>query len=173
MNDWFLKKDFPIADDVAQYVNDWCSTTTKSWVYDPWQAPGSRSIHIDIPNELHKRIQSIAQLPLYNEWYIWDFMDAKELVIHRDSNSPGDFRALAFIVPIYGAFENRIYEEDQVTVKDSVVYGPGDCLILNNSRYYHGGSVLSDTRMTLSCWVDIKQTESTKTLEELLIEHKL
>ena len=173
MNDWFLKKDFPLVDDVVHYVNDWCHTTTKPWVYDPWQAPGSRSIQIDVPTDLHLRIQSVAELPLYNEWYIWDFMSAKELVIHLDSNSTGDFRSLAFVVPVYGTFENRIYETDKTTVKDSVIYGVGDCLILNNSRYYHGGSVLSDTRMTLTCWVDIKQSDSTKTLEELLTEYKL
>jgi hypothetical protein len=173
MNDWFLKKDFPLAAEVTDFVTDWVGSATSGWVYDPWQAPGSRSICIDIPNDLHARIQAVAQIPLYNEWYIWDFMSAKELVIHLDSNSTGDFRSLAFVVPVYGTFENRIYENDKTTVKDSVIYGVGDCLILNNSRYYHGGSVLSDTRMTLTCWVDIKQTDSTTTLEELLAEYKL
>ena len=173
MNDWFLKKDFPLVDNVVNYVNSWCRTTNDLWVYDPWQAPGSRSIRIDITDEMHSQIEAIAQVPLYNEWYVWDFMDTKDLVIHKDSNSPGDFRSLAFIIPVYGDFENRIYEDDQTTLLDSIVYGPGDCLILNNSQYYHGGKVLSDTRMTISCWVDIKQTESPATLEELLNKYRL
>lgn len=174
MNDWFIKKDFPLYSNVKSYVDNWCTNLDENkWVYDPWQAPGTRSVKIDMPDQMHKEIQNIALLPLYNEWYIWDFMDAKDLLIHKDSNSSGDFRSMAFIIAIDGNFENQIFEDDQKTLIDSIIYGPGECLILNNSRYYHGGKVLSNTRKTISCWVDFKETDFNKTLEQMIAQYKL
>lgn len=172
MNDWFIKKEFTLFDKVKDYVDNWTINADQSlWVYEPWQAPGTRSIKIDIPDNLHYQIQQIAELPLYNEWYIWDFMLAKDLLIHKDTNSSGDYRSMAFIIAIEGDFENQIYEDDKETLIDSVVYGPGDCLILNNSRYYHGGKVLSKTRRTISCWVDFKEPDN-KPLKQMIEENK-
>ena len=174
MNDWFVKKEFTLFKNVKEYVDDWSAhVDDDNWVYEPWQAPGTRSIKIDIGDELHNKIKKYIKLPLYNEWYIWDFMSAKDLLIHKDSNSTGDYRSIAFIIPIEGIFENQIYKDDEKTLIDSVVYGPNECLILNNSRYFHGGKVLSCTRRTISCWVDFKETDSTKTLKQMIEEHEI
>jgi hypothetical protein len=174
MNDWFIKKDFPILDKVKKHVDEWSNNLDRdAWVYDPWQAPGTKSTHIDIPNCLHNEIQSISTLPLYNEWYIWDFIDAKELIIHKDSNSTGGYRSIAFIIAIEGNFENQIYKDDQKTLIDSVVYGPGEGIILNNTMYRHSGKVLSKTRKTISCWIDFKETDFSKSLSEMISIYKL
>lgn len=172
MNNWFIKKEFPLCSKVRTYVDNWSADLDPNkWVYEPWQAPGTRSVRIDISDQMHQEIQNIAQLPLYNEWYIWDFMNAKDLLIHKDTNRSGDYRSMAFIIAIDGKFENQIFEDDQTTLIDSVIYGPGDCLILNNSKYYHGGKVLSKTRKTISCWIDVKETDST--LEQIIAQYKL
>jgi len=72
---------------------------------------------------------------------------------------------MAFIINLEGEFENKIYSDDNHTDPiDSIIYGEGDCMYLNNSKYYHGGTVLSNTRKTLSCWIDVYD----KTLKDIL-----
>ena len=156
MNDWFYVKKLECFDEVKRRVDEFITLDHDNWIYNPWQCPGSRSIEIPISHELHSLIQHSAKVPLYNQWFIWDYLDAKELLIHKDTNSPGNGRAMAFIINLEGEFENKIYSDnDHYNPIDSVKYAVGDCMYLNNSNYYHGGSVLSTTRKTLSCWIDV------------------
>lgn len=156
MIDWFYVKKLECFDEVKRRVDEFITLEHDSWAYNPWQCPGSRSIEISISHELHSLIQHSAKVPLYNQWFIWDYLDAKELLIHKDTNSPGNGRAMAFIINLEGEFENKIYSDnDHYNPIDSVTYAVGDCMYLNNSNYYHGGSVLSTTRKTLSCWIDV------------------
>ena len=160
MNNWFYVKKLKCFDQVVQAFEEFINTQTNNWIYDPWQCPGSRSIEMPVSSELHETIQSNAQVPLYNQWYIWDYLDAKELLIHKDTNRPGNGRAMAFIINLEGSFENKIYSDDNhMNPIDSVVYNQGDCMYLNNSNYYHGGTVLTETRKTLSCWIDVYDKE--------------
>lgn len=153
---WFKKINFPIHKEVSDFAFNYCNSAKEDeWVYEPWQAPGTRSIFIDMPDNLHNKIKNTVNLPLHKEWYLWDFMDAKDLLIHKDSNSTGNYRPAAFIISIEGSFQNNIYSDDDlVNPIDSIIYGTGDSLLLYNSKYYHGGTVLSSTRKTLSCWVE-------------------
>lgn len=160
MNDWFQVKKLDCFAQVKSAFDNFIKIENDNWVYDPWQCPGSRSIEMPISAELHSLIQEHATVPLYNQWYIWDYLDAKDLLIHKDTNRPGNGRAMAFIINLEGEFENKIYsDDDHIKPIDSVTYTVGDCMYLNNSNYYHGGTVLSSTRKTLSCWIDVYDKE--------------
>ena len=166
MRQWFYKSNIPCFESAKQHVDSFIDQTQDDkWIYDPRQCPGSRSIEIPVPQTLHEKIQQQAKVLLYNQWYIWDYMSAKDLLIHKDTNEPGNGRAMAYIINLEGEFENKIYtDDDHTTPLDTVLYGPGESLYLNNSMYYHGGKVLTETRKTLSCWIDVYD----KGLEDVL-----
>jgi len=134
----------------------------------PGQAPGSFWCHLIIDKELKLKIEELINYRVYPDFYIWNYKNIKKLKVHRDTNDRGHSREVSGILPLIGDFKTEVYHEDDLTSPiDNCVYGPGEVLFLNNTRYYHGGDVLSETRLSLHFYLDFFN-EGNKTLEQLL-----
>lgn len=153
--DWFLKQNFlldfrEIRDQIIPFSShlDWHDS-------DPSQAPGSKWCFYDSSAELVSKLEEGLGLKVYPELFLWDYKDTKILKIHRDKNDPNHFRPIVGILPLVGEFETHVYDRtDFAKPLDTCVYGPGEFLILNNTKYFHGGKVLSDTRISMHFYFD-------------------
>ena len=132
------------------------------------QAPGSKWILLNFEQPLLESIEKATGLNIYPDFYIWNYFNVKKLKVHRDTNDWGEFRQIAGSIPLVGEFEIQVYNEDDFNKPfDSCVYGPGDFLLLNNTKYYHGGKVLSDTRISMHFYFDAHNQENLS-LEDFL-----
>lgn len=138
----------------------------------PSQAPGSAWCLLSLSKKLTENLEAAVHFKIYPDFYIWNYRDVKDLKIHRDNNAPGAARHIAGVIPLVGDFEAQVYDElDLRTPMDTCRYGPGDILFLNNTKYYHGGRVLSPTRISLHFYFDFFNTDN-ESLEALLQKNK-
>lgn len=137
------------------------------------QAPGTTWCFLRLPEEIHDKIELSVNCPVYGDYYIWNYLNIKDLLIHKDSNEPGNARSIVGCLPLIGEFETYIYSDtDLQNPIDVCRYGPGEVLILNNMKYNHGGRVLGETRLSLHFYLDIFNSEN-KSLEAVLLENRI
>ena len=173
VKDWFHKLSLPF--DVKELQSAILPLLeTAEWTDTHYsQAPGTSWCKIKLPKSITEKLELSINCPVYPDYYIWKYSETKTLLIHKDNNSPGDGRTIAGCVPLVGNFENRIYTDDGLeTVLDRCVYGPGDVLLLNNTKYFHGGTALDDSRISLHFYLNFFNDEN-RSLGELLHLHRL
>ena len=147
-----LKLDFPVDELLQEIVPQMVDAEWKGGCY---QSDDSVWCMVKLKNETIEKLNRNFGVPVHTDFYIWWYRYGKELIIHKDNNSPGSGRPIVGAVSLIGDFETVIYEEDKTTVIDKVTYGPGDFIILNNTGYYHGGKALGDTRISLHFYLDV------------------
>jgi hypothetical protein len=173
LKDWFLKQKLNFDLDLLK------SEVMPKIEHAEWsdarynQAPGTKWCLLSLTGPLVTQIEESIAFPVYPDFYIWNYGEVKELLIHKDGNDPGDSRSIVGCIPLIGDFECQVYSEhDHTQPMDACRYGPGDVLILNNTKYHHGGRVLSETRLSLHFYLDFFNTEGLS-LPDILRNHGL
>lgn len=139
----------------------------------PSQAPGSKWCHLQLQDSFKEKLEAATRYKIFPDFYIWNYGDIKALKIHKDVNERGELRPVAGVIPLIGRFETHAYlDEDLINPIDKCAYGPGEVLYLHNSKYFHGGRVLSDTRISLHFYFDFFNPGG-DSLEELLTKHRI
>jgi len=83
---------------------------------------------------------------------LWEYGEGDVLAPHVDVSIS---LSSAIIISLIGDFETTLHDgEDQEKVLDRVVYGPGQYIVLNNTKYYHGGRPLGKYRLATVAFVD-------------------
>ncbi len=174
IEDWYHKVSLPIhlVEDLNREIFPMLEKV--KWLdCDPSQAPGSVWCLLTLPEQVRKRLEAAAQYKIYPDFYIWNYRDVKILKIHKDTNAPGASRSVAGVIPLLGDFETQVYNDsDFHKPMATCQYGPGDLLFLNNTKYHHGGRVLSPTRISMHFYFDFYNTHN-ESLATLLKKNKL
>jgi len=173
IKDWFHKEDFPL--ELLEELKAQVLSMIEGVKWEPChpgQAPGSAWCLLRLPDELHAKIDAAVGYKTYPDFYIWNYFDIKTLKVHKDNNDPGAGRNIAGVIPLIGDFETHAYVDDDLnTPIDICQYGPGTILFLNNTKYYHGGRVLSPTRLSMHFYFDF-YNRGDETMEVLLQKHR-
>lgn len=83
---------------------------------------------------------------------LWEYGEGDVLPPHIDL---GISLSSAIIVSLEGRFETYLHEsKESGEILDTVTYGPGEYIVLNNTVYYHGGRPLDPYRLALVAFVD-------------------
>lgn len=155
IKDWFhkLPLGFPV-NELRDHILPRLETAT--WSPSRYsQAPGTDWCLLALPEDLRQKIADHSGFPIFPDFYVWNYRKEKRLLVHKDGNDPGEFRNIVGVIPLIGDFICEVYsEEDHTSPFDQIQYGPGDLLILNNTKYFHGGRVLSETRLSLHFYLD-------------------
>lgn len=145
--DWLSNEIFKITKDwqfCAASSNIPSDQETEYCQIDLYSIPVVRSV-----------LESSVGGKVYNTATIVDFHHVTGLREHIDDiqkiNHGFQF---VCIVPLYGRSIEYIYEGREESVLSSVEFGPGDILVLNNTKYYHSMTTLDDTRITLMMWIE-------------------
>jgi hypothetical protein len=104
--------------------------------------------------DLMKSLQSRHQLPLITEktsLALWEYGKDDQLIPHTDLDIS---LSATVIVSLVGGFETRRHREQDDAIIDRVTYGPGEYLILNNTKVRHSGVPLDPYRLAMVLFVD-------------------
>lgn len=83
---------------------------------------------------------------------LWEYGEGDELAPHVDVAVS---LSSSIVVSLVGGFETRLHDnQDPSKVLDTVTYGPGEYIILNNTVYCHSGRPLDNYRLALVLFVD-------------------
>ena len=173
IKDWFHKESLSV--DISE-IKDEILPMFKDQVWSPCdydQAPGSEWILLHFQDKLIRKLELGTGYEIYPDFYIWNYREIKTLKIHKDTNTPGDSRQIVGVIPLIGDFEVNVYDDSDLSKPiDSCSYGPGDFLILNNTKYYHGGRVLSETRVSLHFYFNFYNHDN-EHLDNLLRKNRI
>ena len=173
IKDWFHKEPFPL--DLLEELKEQVLAMTEGVKWEPChpsQAPGSAWYLVKLPEALHAKIDAAVGFKTYPDFYIWNYFDIKELNVHKDNNERGSGRNIAGVIPLIGDFETHAYlDGDLTTPVDKLQYGPGTILFLNNTKYFHGGRVLSPTRLSMHFYFDFYNRDG-DTMDAVLTKNR-
>jgi len=133
--------------------------------WEPATARTPGAVWCDVSKFLDEGIrQQLAQSvgrELQEVFWLCDYRDCKSLEIHRDN--PGNEYSIdsrfTIIMMIEGHFEMSIWEDDQTTLIDKAVIGPGEFIILNFCQYYHSGRVLDHGKLSLHAYAKVPEVD--------------
>jgi len=171
MSDWFIKNKITFnIDTVKSYIDD----IDLDWQGTNDHGHNTRFAEIDIPQDIINEIEKSVNFKIKRDtFYLWDYIERKDLPLHLDSPEENLNKAVACVLPVVGRFVNVMWnEKERKKCLGVCLYGPGDVLILNNRKYYHEGFVLDNTRLSLHFYSDFENFNPNITLEEMIENSK-
>ncbi len=171
MSDWFIKKELTF--DLTE-ISNYLETCEISWMGTNEHGHNTRYANVELPLSIINKIEDTVGFKIKRDtFYVWDYMDRKDLPLHLDPPEENLFKAIACVIPLFGRFVNIMWnEQERKTCLGVCEYGPGTALILNNRKYYHEGFVLEKTRLSLHFFSDFEDFDPNITLEEMIEKNR-
>ena len=113
-----------------------------------------------MPNHIVEAIERSIGYKVKDYFFLWDWRNqCTTLLKHKDrrNNQFGEVPSMVAIVSLEGTFRLDVWTEENGEIFDSMVYNPGDVIVLNNTEWYHSGELLDKTqrKRSLNCYIEI------------------
>jgi len=112
----------------------------------------------DMPQHIIDAVERSIGYKLNDYFYMWEWRESTKLFPHKDlKNHHYGQTDLVVGVCLEGTFKLNALTNRDGEIFDSIVYRPGDIIVLNNTEYFHSGELLPNTGMkrSLNCYVDM------------------
>lgn len=110
---------------------------------DLLDSPVGKLVH-ELENRLKlKLITDSARIGL------WEYGPGDTLKPHYDSDIEGSH---TIMYPLIGKYQLELYNDNN-SLLESLIYGPGEFAIINNTKYNHGGRPTSEYRLVLAIMI--------------------
>ena len=143
----FAKKQMLNYDWVGNSMYELIDKNSKYW---QWNVSDIDNNHIQ---EMITDISDRYKIPLrFKDSYlsIWEFGEGDKLPPHTD---PDMSQSASVVISLIGRFHLRLHDDND-NILDSIQYGPGQGIILNNTMHRHSGECLDGYRLSLLLSID-------------------
>lgn len=114
---------------------------------------------IDLPQHIKESIEFTINFPVMDYFFLWNWKNSNKILEpHIDpivKESFGMIRArISFFICLEGEFKLNFHNNITNEVIESVVYEPGNIVVLNNTQAMHSGKLLRGNKRSLSGYLN-------------------
>jgi hypothetical protein len=132
----------------------------------------------DLPLHIKNALEHAIDYPLMDYFFLWDWRNSTEILEpHTDpilKESFGIRARISFFLCLEGKFQLNFHNNETREIIESVVYNPGDIIVLNNTQAMHSGKLLKGGKRALAGYLNTKHINNIEgeipfvSIEELL-----
>ena len=140
--------------------NNWENTTD----YGEYITPSAIFCsNLKVPDDIKKDLESTIKNKIHDVFWMTNYNSCKHLRLHKDLRGNDHYNIKSRLNAIFlleGTFEFSFWEDDEKTLIDKVVFGPGDILITRYTEFYHSGLVLDGHKRSFHFYLDVPQIDN-------------